>query len=68
MINWIIMIFYELYNLGYRHLEQIFMTNLILLVIFRGLYILTYYFNYYKDYNKELGEGTKLFTKNEKIY
>lgn len=68
MIDWIIMIFYELNTLGYPNLEQIFITNLLLLVIFRGLYVVTYYINYYKDYNKELGEGIKLFTKNEKIY
>jgi predicted acyl esterase len=68
MINWIIMIFFQLYTLGYLNLEQIFITNLLLLIIFRGLFTITYYFNYYKDYNKELGEGTQLFTKNEKIY
>ena len=68
MIDWIIMIFFQLYTLGYLNLEQIFITNLLLLVIFRGLYIVTYYFNYYKDRNEELGEGLKLFTKNEKIY
>jgi len=68
MIDWIIMIFYQLYTLGYLNLEQIFISNLILLLIFRGLYIVTYYFNYFKDRNKELGEGVKLFTKNEKIY
>jgi len=68
MIDWIIMIFYQLYTLGYLNLEQIFISNLILLLIFRGFYIVTYYFNYFKDRNKELGEGVKLFTKNEKIY
>ncbi len=62
------MIFYQLYTLGYLDLEQIFITNLLLLIIFRALYIVTYYFNYYKDYNKELGESTNLFTKNEIIY
>ncbi|MFW9882352.1 MAG: CocE/NonD family hydrolase, partial [Candidatus Thorarchaeota archaeon] len=68
MINWIIMIFYQLYTLGYLNLEQIFITNLLLLIIFRGLYAVTYYFNYIEDRNQELGEGIKLFTKNEKIY
>jgi len=68
MINWIIMIFYQLYTLGYLNLEQIFTTNLVLLIIFRGFYIITYYFNYYKDYNKELAEGIKLFTKKEAVY
>ncbi len=68
MINWIIMVFFQLYTLGYLNLEQIFLTNLLLLIIFRGLYIITYYFNYYMDLNKELGENVKLFTKKEKIY
>ncbi|MFX1387352.1 MAG: CocE/NonD family hydrolase [Promethearchaeota archaeon] len=62
------MIFFQLYTLGYLSLEQIFITNLLLLIIFRGLYIVTYYFNYDKDRNKDLGEGMILFTKNEKIY
>ncbi|MFX1347718.1 MAG: CocE/NonD family hydrolase [Promethearchaeota archaeon] len=62
------MIFYQLYTLGYLNLEQIFFTNLLLLLIFRGIYVATYYFNYYKDRNKELEEGIKLFTKKEIIY
>jgi predicted acyl esterase len=41
--------------------------SLPLLLICRGLYIIAYYFNYYKDFNKELEEGKKLFTKNEII-
>ena len=65
MINWIIMIFFQLYTLGYLNFEQIFTTNLLMLLICRGLYIVAYYFNYYKDYNNELEEGKKLFTKNE---
>ncbi|MHA2010024.1 MAG: CocE/NonD family hydrolase [Promethearchaeota archaeon] len=31
------------------------------------MYIVTYYLNYYKDFNNELEEGRKLFTKNEAI-
>ncbi|MFX1595283.1 MAG: CocE/NonD family hydrolase [Promethearchaeota archaeon] len=62
------MIFFQLYSIGYLNVTQIFITNLLLLLIFRGFYIVSYYFNYYKDYNKELGENIKLFTKNEKIY
>ena len=65
MINWIIMIFFQLYSLGYLNFEQIFTTNLLMLLICRGLYIVAYYFNYYKDVNNELEEGKKLFTKNE---
>ena len=67
MIDWIIMIFFQLYTLGYLNLEQIFTTNLILLLVCRGLYIIAYYFNYYKDFNSELEEGKKLFTKNEAV-
>ena len=67
MINWIIMIFFQLYSLGYLNVEQILTTNLITLLICRGLYIVAYYINYYKDFNNELGEGKKLFTKNEII-
>jgi len=68
MINWIIMIFYQLYTLGYLDLEQIFITNLLLLIICRGIYVITYYFRYHKDYDNELEEGVKLFSRNEKIY
>ncbi|MHA1985521.1 MAG: CocE/NonD family hydrolase [Promethearchaeota archaeon] len=59
------MIFFQLYSLGYLNVEQIITTNLITILICRGLYIVAYYFNYYKDHNKELKEGQKLFTKNE---
>ncbi|MFW9819721.1 MAG: CocE/NonD family hydrolase [Candidatus Thorarchaeota archaeon] len=62
------MIFFQLYTLGYLNLQQIFLTNLPLLIIFRGIYVATYYINYSKDRNKELEEGVKLFTKSEKIY
>jgi predicted acyl esterase len=31
------------------------------------LYIVAYYINYYKDFNNELEEGKKLFTKNEVV-
>ena len=68
MIDWIIMIFFQLYTLGYLSLEEIFITNLLLLIICRGIYVIAYYFRYYKDYDKELEEGVKLFSKNEKIY
>lgn len=67
MINWIIMIFFQLYTLGYLNLEQIFTTNLIPLLICRGIYVITYYFNYYKDFNNEVSGDEKLFTKNEII-
>ena len=68
MINWIIMIFYQLYTLGYLDLEQIFCINLLLLIVCRGIYIISYYFNYCKDYNKQLEERNKLFTRKEIIY
>ncbi|MHA2182533.1 MAG: CocE/NonD family hydrolase, partial [Promethearchaeota archaeon] len=61
------MIFFQLYSLGYLNFEQIITTNLLMILICRGLYIGAYYFNYYKDFNKESEEGKKLFTKNEII-
>ncbi len=64
MINPIIMLFLLLSDLGYIELEQILTTNLLLLVICRGLYTITYFFNY----NKEPGEDKKLFSKHETIY
>ncbi len=62
------MVFYQLYDLKYLDLEQIFCINLLLLIVCRGIYITSYYFNYCKDYNKKLEEGNKLFTKNEIVY
>ncbi|MHA2039309.1 MAG: CocE/NonD family hydrolase, partial [Promethearchaeota archaeon] len=59
------MIFFQLYSLGYLNFDQIFTTSLPMLLICRGLYIVAYYFNYRKDFNNELQEGQKLFTKNE---
>ena len=53
------MIFYQLYSLGYLNLEQIFITNLLLLLICRGIYIITYYINYYKDYTIPIGDEMK---------
>lgn len=68
MINFIIFFFFILYQEGFLSLERIFITNLLLLIICRGIYIIAYYFRYYKDYDKELEKGVKLFSKNEKIY
>ncbi len=68
MIDWVIMFFFLLYEAGFLNLEQIFITNLFLLIICRGIYIIAYYLRYYKDYDNELGEGVKLFSKNEIIY
>jgi len=64
MINWFIAIFYFLQEFGILNLKQIFTTNLIILCLSRGLYIITYYFNY----NKQIEEGAKLFNKRESIY
>ncbi|MHA2280664.1 MAG: CocE/NonD family hydrolase [Promethearchaeota archaeon] len=61
------MIFFQLYSLGYLNVEQIITTNLLTLLFCRGLYIVAYYINYYKDFNNELEEGKKLFTKNEVV-
>ncbi|KKK46498.1 hypothetical protein LCGC14_0801960 [marine sediment metagenome] len=68
MINWIIMIFFQLYTLGFLNIQQIFITNLLLLIIFRGIFSISYYFNYYKDYKRELKEERRLYNKNEAIY
>ncbi|MFW9940251.1 MAG: CocE/NonD family hydrolase, partial [Candidatus Thorarchaeota archaeon] len=68
MIDWVIAFFFILYEAGYLSLEQIFITNLLLLIICRGIYVIAYYFRYYKDYENELEEGIKLFSRNEKIY
>jgi hypothetical protein len=68
MINWVVMFFFLLYEAGFLSLEQIFITNLLLLLICRGIYGITYYFRYYKDYDNELEEGIKLFNRKEKIY
>jgi predicted acyl esterase len=60
------MIFFQLYTLGYLDLGQIFTTNLVLLLICRGLYIISYYSRYYKD-NENTKSEEKLFTKKEII-
>ncbi|MFW9824737.1 MAG: CocE/NonD family hydrolase [Candidatus Thorarchaeota archaeon] len=62
------MVFFQLYNLGYLNLDQMVSTSLPLLLVCRGLYVITYYFNYYKDFNEELEEEKKVFTKNEIIF
>ncbi|MBY8990446.1 MAG: CocE/NonD family hydrolase [Candidatus Lokiarchaeota archaeon] len=68
MIDPIIFTFFILFDFGYLNLEEIFTTSLLTLIICRGIYVIAYYFRYFKDYDKELEEGVKLFSKNEKIY
>lgn len=68
MIDPIILVFFFLYDLGYLGLEQIFIINLLTLIICRGIYVIAYYFRYYRDYDNDLKEGVKLFSKNEIIY
>ncbi|MFX1285872.1 MAG: CocE/NonD family hydrolase [Promethearchaeota archaeon] len=66
MIDFIAMIYYYLDSLGILNIEQI-LASIVLLTLCRGFYIITYFFNYSKDYSKELEEGMKLFTRNETI-
>ena len=68
MINWIIAFFYFLNLSGVLTLEKMLTVNLPLLLICRGLYILTYFLNYYKEYSNELPERKQLFTKKETLY
>ncbi|NHJ23378.1 MAG: CocE/NonD family hydrolase [Candidatus Lokiarchaeota archaeon] len=68
MINWIIAFYYFLNTFGFLNLEQMLIQNLPLLLICRGIYIITYYFNYEKDYLKELRGDEQLFTKKEVYY
>lgn len=64
MINPIIMFFFILSSFGILNLEQILTTNLLLLLICRGIYIVFYFLNYYKKSE----DGQKLFSRNETIY
>jgi predicted acyl esterase len=68
MINWIITFYYYLNTFGFLNLEQMLTQNLPLLLICRGIYIITYYLNYQKDYLKELSGSEHLFTKKEVYY
>ena len=68
MFDWLIMAFLQLQSLGIINLEQILTINVLFLIICRGFYVLTYILNYSKDNSKDLMEGQKLFTKNEKLY
>jgi len=64
MIDWIIAFFFFLNNLEVLNLEQIFAKSLILLMVCRGFYIITYFFTYFKKSN-----GSKqTFSNKEKIY
>jgi predicted acyl esterase len=65
MINWLIAIFYFLESLGIINLEQMITTNLFLLLICRGFYVITYVNRY--EFLKERAEqgGTILFDKQE---
>ncbi|TFG17652.1 MAG: hypothetical protein EU531_02805, partial [Promethearchaeota archaeon] len=66
MINWITAIFYFLGTFGFLDIEMM-LSNLIILVIFRGLYILGYVL-YYGKYSKRSTDGEELFTNKEIIY
>ncbi|MFX0205666.1 MAG: CocE/NonD family hydrolase [Candidatus Hodarchaeota archaeon] len=66
MIDQTSVIFYYLNSLGILDIEQIF-TAAVLLILCRGLYIVTYILNYSKDYNQELDEEITLFSQNKAI-
>ena len=66
MINWITALFYFLGTLGFLDIE-LMLSNLIILVIFRSLYILGYVL-YYGKYSKRSADGGDLFTNKEIIY
>jgi predicted acyl esterase len=68
MINYFLMVFFVLSSLGFLNLEQILTINLLLLGICRGIYVIFYILNYYRDYKKEQEEDKKLFSRNETIY
>ena len=68
MINWIIAFYYYLNSFGFLNIDVMLTQNLPIVLICRGIYIATYYFNYQKDYLKELTTGEKLFTKKEVYY
>ena len=64
MIDFLSTIYYYLNNLGILSIERILTAGL-LLILCRGLYIVSYFLNYSRDYNKELKEGIKFFTQEE---
>ena len=66
MIDWISMIFFQLDNLGLLNVERM-ITALVLLLACRGLYVFFHFLNYSNDYNNELDQDVKLFTRNETI-
>ena len=68
MINWIIAFYYYLHSFGLLNIDVMLTQNLPIVLICRGIYIATYYFNYHKDYLKELTAGEKLFAKKEAYY
>lgn len=73
MINWIIIyfqafgsvlkIFFELFPL-----TTILLVNLPLILIFRGMYMVTHYLYYTQQFKGDLKEGDVLFTRKETIY
>jgi predicted acyl esterase len=68
MINWVITFFYFLEELGLLRIENMVMINLPILLIFRGLYCITYYLNYSKRFGSDPDDRLSLFTKKETIY
>jgi len=67
MINWITALFYFLGTLEFLDIEKILISNLIIVLICRGIYIFGYILNYGK-YSKDSSDRDKLFSKKENIY
>src|SRR5665648_283741 len=65
MISWIIALFYFIQEAGFLNFTEMISTNLILLLICRGLYVLTYIWNYSIS-QREIDD--KLFEKKEIFY
>lgn len=68
MIDFIIAFFYFADNLGLVKIEQIFTTNLITLLLSRGIYILIYLLNYYKKAESNERTGLFILSRKEMIY
>ncbi len=68
MINWIIALFYFLEELDLLRIEDMVTKNLPMVLIFRALYGITYYFNYKKNSYSETDDRQSLFTQKETIF
>lgn len=67
MINWLIAFFYFANSFGILNITQMVTSNLILLLICRGLYIANYTYKFYGEEAKKIDESQKLFLSKRKI-